>query len=286
MVAYKIGWFSTGRDKEARDLFESVLTAINERTIEAEIAYVFCNRCEGESEESDRLIELVRQSGVEVVCLSSRSFKPELRKAGLAESPDVGTPSQKLLTWRNEYDAEVIHLVEPLGAHVGVLAGYMLITGNLCEKLPLINLHPALPGGPKGTWQEVMWQLIEDRADRTGAMMHIVTPELDEGPPLAYAEAELRGPQFESLWKDIDRKTEKQGLDAVIDAEGENEPLFATIRAREFELEIPLLIMTLKELAAGRLTVEGTDIRFDDTELTNGLRLTDQVQEFIRRKES
>jgi len=281
-VAYKIGWFSTGRDKEARDLFESVLAAINEGTIEAEIAFAFCSRCEGEDEESDRFIELVRQSGVQVVCLSSRSFKPELRKAGLAESPDVGTPSEKLLTWRNEYDAELIRLIEPFGAQVGVLAGYMLITGNLCEKLPLINLHPALPGGPKGTWQEVMWQLIEERAERTGAMMHVVTPELDEGPPLAYAEVELRGPEFEPLWKDIDRKIEKQGLDGVIGAEGENEPLFATIRAREFELEIPLLIMTLKELAAGRLTVDGTNIRFKDEKLTNGLRLTNEVEEFIR----
>jgi phosphoribosylglycinamide formyltransferase-1 len=280
-VPYRIGWFSTGRDKEARDLFESVLAAINDGTIEAEIAYVFCSRCEGEREESDRFIELVEQSGVKVVCLSSRSFKPELRKAGLAESPDVGAPSEKLLTWRNEYDSEVCRLIEPFGAQVGVLAGYMLITGNLCERLPLINLHPALPGGPKGTWQEVMWQLIKERADRTGAMMHVVTPELDEGPPLTYAEVELRGPEFDPLWQDIERKVEKQGLDAVIDAEGENEPLFATIRAREFELEIPLLIMTLKELAAGRLTVEGTDIRFNDEKLAKGLRLTEQVQGYI-----
>lgn len=285
-MAYRIGWFSTGRDKEARDLFESVLAAITDGTIQAEIAFAFCSRCEGESEESDRLIELVRQSGVQVVCLSSRSFKPELRKAGLAESPDVGTPSEKLLRWRNGYDTEAFRLIEPFGAQVGVLAGYMLITGNLCERLPLINLHPALPGGPKGTWQEVMWQLIEERAERTGAMMHVVTPELDEGPPLAYAEVELGGAEFEPLWNDIERKIREQGLDAVIDAEGENEPLFAAIRAREFELEIPLLIMTLKELAGGRLTVEGTDIRFNGERLTSGRRLTDEVQDFIRRKEA
>jgi len=283
-VAYKIGWFSTGRDKAARDLFESVLAAINDGTIEAEIAYVFCSRCEGEREESDRFIELVEQSGVKVICLSSRSFKPELRKAGRAESPNVGTPSEKLLRWRNEYDAEVMHLIEPLGAQVGVLAGYMLITGNLCQRLPLINLHPALPGGPKGTWQEVMWQLIEERADRTGAMMHVVTPELDEGPPLTYAEVELHGAKLDPLWDKLDRKLEKEALDSIIKAEGEEEPLFAAIRAAEFELEIPLLIMTLKELAAGRLTVEGTNIRFDGDAVTGGLRLTNEVQDFIRGK--
>ena len=93
---------------------------------------------------------------------------------------------------------------------------------------------------------------------------------------------ELRGAEFDPLWQDIEQKLEKQRLDAVIDAEGENEPLFATIRAREFELEIPLLIMTLKELAAGRLAVEDTDIRFNSELLTSGLRLTDQVGDYIR----
>ena len=127
-----------------------------------------------------------------------------------------------------------------------------------------------------------MWQLIDERAERTGAMMHVATPELDEGPPLTYAEVELRGPEFDPLWEDVERKLEKEVLDTIINSESENEPLFAAIRAREFELEIPLLIMTLKELAAGRLTVEGTDIRFNGEKLTKGLRLTDQVQEFIQ----
>ena len=283
-MPFRICWFSTGRDEEARELFRSVLNEIVNGTIDAEIACVFCSRRRGENPESDVFIELVRESGVELVCFSSRSFKPELRKAGLRESPDVGTPSERLLTWRNEYDAEVLRLIEPFGAQVGVLAGYMLITGNLCEKLPLINLHPALPDGPKGTWQEVMWQLIEQREKRTGAMMHLVTPALDEGPPLTHAEVELRGAEFDHLWESIERKLEKEKLSVIMEREGENEPLFAEIRRREFELEIPLLIMTLKELAAGRLTVERTDIRVDGERLTDGLCLTDQVREFIRRK--
>jgi phosphoribosylglycinamide formyltransferase-1 len=283
-MAYRIGWFSTGRDKEARDLFKSVRAAIKDGTIDAEIAYVFCNRCKGEREESDRFIELVKKSAVNLICFSSRSFEPELRKSALKESPDVGTRSEKLLRWRNGYDAEVLRLIEPFGAQVGVLAGYMLITGNLCDKLSLINLHPALPGGPKGTWQEVMWQLIEQRAERTGAMIHVVTPALDEGPPLTYAEVELRGAEFDPLRDSMDGKPKQETVDAIMSKEGENEPLFAQIRRREFELEIPLLVMTLKELAAGRLTIKGTDIRFNGKKLTRGLCLTDQVREYIRRK--
>jgi phosphoribosylglycinamide formyltransferase-1 len=283
-MSFRIGWFSTGRDEEARELLRYVLNEIDAGTIDAEIAFVFCSRCRGENPESDVFIKLVEESSIEVICLSSRSFKPELRKAGLRESPDVGTPSEKLFRWRNEYDEEVFHLIEPFGAQVGVLAGYMLITGNLCAKLPLINLHPALPGALKGTWQEVMWQLIEQRAECTGAMMHVVTPELDEGPPLAYAEVDLRGGRLDPLWDDMERKLEQNTLSHIIEMEGEREPLFAEIRRREFELEVPLLIMTLRELAAGRLTVEGTDIRFNGERLTDGLGLTEQVREYIRER--
>jgi len=283
-MAYRIGWFSTGRDAEARELFTSVFAEIQKKAIPAEMAYVFCNRCEGEHEESDRFIELVGDAGVEIICFSSHSFKPELRKSGLRESPDLGVPSEKLLRWRNEYDEEVFRRLEPFKAQVGVLAGYMLITGGLCEKIPLINLHPALPGGPKGTWQEVMWQLIEHRADRTGAMMHVVTPVLDEGPPLTYAEVDLRGDEFHPLWATFERKLARKSFDTIIREEGENEPLFARIRAREFELEIPLLIMTLKQLASESLTVDRATVRFKGKELTGGLCLTNQVHSYIRAK--
>ncbi len=56
---YKIGWFSTGRDKAARDLLTAVTDSIKQAEIKAEIAFVFCSREPGESEESDLFIKLV-----------------------------------------------------------------------------------------------------------------------------------------------------------------------------------------------------------------------------------
>ncbi|GAH59253.1 unnamed protein product, partial [marine sediment metagenome] len=43
------------------------------------------------------------------------------------------------------------------------------------QRYNMVNLHPAAPGGPTGTWQEVIWQLIENKAEETGVMMHLVT---------------------------------------------------------------------------------------------------------------
>ena len=46
---YQLGWFSTGRDKAARDLLTAVNSNIKRGEIEAEIAFAFCNRGPGES---------------------------------------------------------------------------------------------------------------------------------------------------------------------------------------------------------------------------------------------
>ena len=56
---YKLGWFSTGRDKAARDLLEAVQNSIRRGEIKAEIVFVFSSREPGESEESNLFFRLV-----------------------------------------------------------------------------------------------------------------------------------------------------------------------------------------------------------------------------------
>jgi len=68
----------------------------------------------------------------------------------------------------------------------------LIVSEELCQKYDMINLHPAPPGGPTGSWQEVIWTLIQNKADTAGAMIHLVTPELDRGPALATASSLLR----------------------------------------------------------------------------------------------
>ncbi len=82
---------------------------------------------------------------------------------------------------------------------LSVLAGYMLITGKeMCQRYDMINLHPAAPGGPAGTWQEVIWQLIKNHTTESGVMMHLVTPELDKGPVVSYCTFPITGTAFDS----------------------------------------------------------------------------------------
>lgn len=240
----RLGWFSTGRDRAAIDLFNVVREAIAEGTIDAAMAFVFMNRAPGEAPESDEFIRIVEKAGVPLITVSSAAFEPDKRARGMTD-PAV------MEEWRLSFDREVIDALAGHQADLIVLAGYMLIAGReMCEKFTMINLHPALPGGPKGTWQEVIREIMRNGEKETGAMMHLVTPELDRGPAISYFKFPVRG-----------------GFD--------------DIRKDGAERELPLILMTIRSFADGRLKVENGRVYGDGREITGGYDLTDEVDAWL-----
>jgi phosphoribosylglycinamide formyltransferase-1 len=266
-----LGWFSSGRDRAAIDLFEAAATRMANGFIPGRLAYVFCDREPGETAASDRFLAAVRSHGVPLVTHSSRKVRA-LIKARVPE----------LEAFREAYDAQVIERLKEFAPDIVVLAGYMLIISpRLCRAFLCLNLHPALPGGPTGTWQQVMWQLMEAGSREAGAMMHLATPELDEGPPVAYFRLPLTGPEFEPLWTEFTRKRRQQSLAEIQAREGEAEPLFAKIRAEELRREFPLILLTLKNLAEGRLTLSRAGVQVEGRLQARGVDLSGQVEEFL-----
>ncbi len=254
-MSYKIGWFSTGRDEAARELLQTVMNAIDDGTMkDTEIVFMFSNRERNEAEESDDFFDLVEEYKIDLVCCSSAKYMPELRNYGFKESPG-------LREWRKKYHAEVMNRLDKYKVDLNVLAGYMLIVSpEMCKKYDMINLHPAQPSGPAGTWQEVIWELIETRADETGVMMHLVTKDLDEGAPITYCSFPIKGGDFEKLWADLDRKLKGKTLNQVIKEEGERHPLFAEIRKQGVMREMPLIVYTIKEFADGKISIRDKQV--------------------------
>lgn len=271
-MTLRIGWFSTGRGEGSRRLLAAAVDAIRRGELDAEIAFVFCNRERGEYEATDGFLDLVASYGIPCLTLSSRRFR---RERGGARS-QRGEP---LPAWRAEYDRQVAELVAQYPFAIGVLAGYLLVfTAEMCNRYPLLNLHPAEPGGPVGTWQEVVWQLIDRRAARSGVMIHLATQELDQGPVVAYCAYSLRGPAFDPLWDALGARTAAE----VQAAEGEEHPLFREIRRHGAARELPLVVATLRAFALGRLRIEGR--RVVDTagrELAGGLDLTAEIDRAV-----
>ena len=235
----RLGWFSTGRGHGSLGLLRAALDAIDTGRLNASIDFVFCNRERGQASGSDRFLDFVKSRGISQVTLSSRHFRR-----------DHGNRPWREL--REPFDLAAADLLEGHSPDLSVNAGYMLIAPVLCRLYRMINVHPALPTGPSGMWNSVIWELIDQAADRNGAMVHLVTEEVDEGPVLAYCSYPIRGPRFDPHWAAI------EGVDTgwLIKDQGEDLPLFQAIREAGLLRERPLLVETLRAVADGRLDTE------------------------------
>jgi phosphoribosylglycinamide formyltransferase-1 len=268
---YQFGWFSTGRDEAARELLEAAYGSIKKGEIKGELAFVFCSREPGESAQSDLFIKLVNRLRIPLISLSYQNFKAS-RTDSQQEKP--------LPPWRLDYDRQVMERLKAFRPDLCVLAGYMLIVGKeMCSRYNMLNLHPAAPGGPAGTWQEVIWQLIDNEAKETGVMMHLVIPELDKGPLVAYGTFPIRGEPFDEYWPVVKRlpPDSPQGKEA-------RESLFKLIRKHGLAREFPLIVATIKAFSQGKIIIT-KDKKVVDAEgkPIKGYNLTEEIDDLIYR---
>ncbi|MCX6372507.1 MAG: formyltransferase family protein [Actinobacteria bacterium] len=262
----RIGWLSTGRDQAACNLLADVVARAQQDDIPLDIAAVFCDREPGEAPESDRFIELVERLDLPLVTLSSDASWKAAQALGVDRA-----------TWRDEYHRGVMDLLVPYRLGVLVMAGYMLVVSPaMCRRYALLNLHPALPGGPTGSWQEVIWQLLEAEAAETGAMVHLATAQLDRGPVVSTFRFALTGDDWAPLWAQFREKRQTKSVAEIAAAEGESEPLFAEIRRRGEAREIPLLYQTLRQFARGKLNTAAGAVFAESSRLP--LDLTEPVE--------
>jgi phosphoribosylglycinamide formyltransferase-1 len=278
----RIGWLSTGRDAAARTLLAETLRRAQRDRLPFELGIVFCDREPGESEQSDLFLRLVYEHGLGAMTLSSAASWRRWREENLGAAGDDPARRREARTaWRDTYHETVVELLEPFAADVLVLAGYMLIVSPaMCARYPMLNLHPALPDGPTGMWQEVIWELLRTDATATGALINLVTPELDRGPIVASCSFPIAGPTWDPLWEDYHRKVAEVGARAVAESEGETEPLFARIRREGERREIPLLYQTVKQFVMGTLRLDGG--RVSSGSETLPLDLTPAVEDDLR----
>ena len=257
---YRLGWFSTGRGEGSLNLLNKTRDAIKSGHLPAEIAFVFCNREQGEAEGSDRFIKTVQQYKIPLLTLSYRRFRRSFDSHH---------------DWRRHYFSEVSQLVSQHPFDLGVLAGFMLIVSEqMCTECSMINLHPAAPGGPKGTWEDVIWQLIEKDASENGCYMHLVTPELDAGPVVTYCKFSIKDKELKSLWE----QTKGQSVEQLKQTPGAELPLFKAIRQKGIVRESPLVIETLRSFATGQVSIKEGRILDNSGKNIDGYDLTSQIE--------
>ncbi|KAF4553917.1 Phosphoribosylglycinamide formyltransferase-like protein [Elsinoe fawcettii] len=114
--------------------------------------------------------------------------------------PDPAGADGKFTQARDEYDKDLATLVLEDKPHLVVCAGWMhILAPTFLSPLkeagvPVINLHPALPGKFNGTHAiERAFEAFQNGEEKgTGVMVHHVIPAVDMGPPILVREVEIR----------------------------------------------------------------------------------------------
>ena len=241
-MTLNVGWYTTAGGSGSKAMFESVIDSINAGVLDAKISFVFVNRELGESTATDKFMDIVEENNIPLVAKSSVNFRK-------AAGEPISRNKDQLPPWRYRFDREILDLTEQYPADIGVMAGYMLIfTGSFVEKRLLLNLHPALPSGPIGTWQDVIHELMRSNVRTSGVMAHLAVPEVDRGPPVTFCSYPLDTQQMMSnLWENYANN------DSGTVNSTHKELLFDAIRKEGLRRESIFLVATLRRLAQGSI---------------------------------
>ncbi|KAI0374306.1 phosphoribosylglycinamide formyltransferase [Pilatotrama ljubarskyi] len=182
-----------------------------------------------------------------VLVLSNRKAAYGLTRAAQA-NPPIPTAYLGLQPYlkanpgktRDDYDAEVARIVVEEDPDLIVLAGWMHIMGDgfldvvngdrpyegekrVQKPIPVINLHPALPGAFDGAHaiERAYEAFQKGETKHSGAMVHRVVKEVDRGEPVLVREVEILPGEpleaFEERLHQVEWKIIVEGTAKVLD---------------------------------------------------------------------
>ncbi|PZC40623.1 MAG: Folate-dependent phosphoribosylglycinamide formyltransferase PurN [Chloroflexi bacterium] len=248
-MTLRVGWFTTGRGSGSKGMLDHVIKAIDLNELDAKIVFVFSNREKGESEITDVLFDEITKKNIPLITLSSNKFRKKIN-GKLSNSVHI------LEQWRKDFDTEISKLINRYQYDLIVLGGYMLVlTEQFCNDYYLLNLHPALPKGPIGTWQEVIIKLIRNNLNESGMMMHRAIKEVDKGPVATICKYSIKNSLNQNLWEQFNNNS-----DCIEDKEIQNSELFNNIRGLGLALESNFIIQTLNEFALKNINLTNLKI--------------------------
>ena len=190
-----------------------------------------------------------RDAGAPLELVLVASDKLQAHALRRAEAAGIATLAldPKAFATRAAYDAELFARIAAHAPDLIVLAGFMRII-DPAALAPwagrIVNIHPSLL--PKYPGLHTHRRALEAGDALHGATVHYVTAELDGGPPIARVE---------------------------IPVQADDTP--ETLATRLLDDEHRLLVATVALIAAGRVALAGSAVRFDGKPLAAPLRLAE-----------
>ena len=191
--------------------------------IQAKIAHVIANL----GQKAKPGLERAKKAGIPTTVRTLKSYKDQI---------PTRYPDQIIA--RESYDADLAQFIlhDIQRPNLIVCAGWMHILAPAflapvkAAGIPIINLHPALPGAFNGAHAiERAWNAFQEgKIEKTGVMIHYVIEEVDEGQPIVVKEIDIQ--PNESL-ESLESRIHKIEHEAIV--EGTNIALEALNKARE-----------------------------------------------------
>jgi phosphoribosylglycinamide formyltransferase-1 len=151
----KIGILISGRGSN----LQAIIDAIANGSLDAEIAIVVSNKSNAQG------LDRAKKAGIETLYVNNKDYES-----------------------RKKFDLAVVDELEQRNISLVCLAGFMrLLSKEFIEAFPnkILNVHPSLL--PAFTGLDGQVQAWEYGVKVSGATVHVVTPELDEGPIILQA---------------------------------------------------------------------------------------------------
>ncbi|HXZ24197.1 MAG TPA: hypothetical protein VEH08_05630 [Methanomassiliicoccales archaeon] len=274
----RLGWFSSGREGSA-ELLAPLLDTLQRKSVEAVIAFVFCNWEKDEEpdhanfRDRQKLFELAHSGGIPLVTFSWKRFR---------ESRTTGTKED----WKKEYGSRLRALFSEHQFDVGVLAGYTLsLDDETMERFELLSLNCSPPGGISCGLEEGILKAITLKAESYGCSVNHVRPDWDVSLPIAICTFRLRTPENQELWRDYELWAADRSADLLPKAEIEGKELFVQLRKDARRRQSALIATVVQMFAAGKLEMRKGKVYEDGRPLTRPYDLTPAVEGAIAARE-
>ena len=150
------------------------------------------------SGDGSNMVELVKSMDNEHPAFTSVVISNRKNAKGLLKAHDLGVPTKILDTkyLKNiglEFETELIKTLQEYNVKVICLAGFMkILSKKIVDKFKdrILNIHPSLL--PKYRGLNTHARVLASNDTVAGCSVHLVTPELDEGPVLAQTKVKIK----------------------------------------------------------------------------------------------
>ena len=149
MTKHPIGVFISGRGSN----LESIITVSKDLNFPGKISVVFSDNPDAKG------MELAYKNNIDAISLEINRFKD-----------------------KNDFEEEILKLIEPYNLKLVCLAGYMkILSKRFIDKFPgkIINIHPSLL--PKYKGLNTHRRAIENKETVAGCTVHYVSENIDDG---------------------------------------------------------------------------------------------------------